>query len=462
MADNVELTSGSGGSIIAGASLTISGDTAVVQMMSPGALSGSEGSWTYTSFVCGAGAVGTGVQRVTLASDDPAVAKLTTIDTDTGNCATSLATLDNIVAVDDAAFTLGSGSGVPMMAYYGPQEVGVGDCGVVAMTSGGRLYVDTELGQAQATAPSKGVAIQGRTSGEEAYYALIDESGHFQIDVVSCASHAVTMTTLPDTASGDLAAIKTATQLIDNAISGAGFNITQFAGAAVPIGAGTEAAAVRVTLATDSTGVVSIDDGGNTITVDGTVAVTHDALTELAAAIDTQVQCDIVGALPAGTNAIGKLAANSGVDIGDVDVTSISAGTNVIGGVFAANQTDYAYDGTTSCTIQRKSGIAASGTTAILSAVEGKKFRILAFAAFATSATVTNIYLATTTDTDVLGDSSNPIPLATDADGDNTAGFILPWNPGGWTETSTANEALNLVLSAAQDVIYAITYIEVA
>lgn len=38
-------------------------------------------------------------------------------------------------------------------------------------------------------------------------------------------------------------------------------------------------------------------------------------------------------ALPAGTNAIGKLAANSGVDIGDVDVTSISAGTNLIGDV---------------------------------------------------------------------------------------------------------------------------------
>jgi hypothetical protein len=38
-------------------------------------------------------------------------------------------------------------------------------------------------------------------------------------------------------------------------------------------------------------------------------------------------------ALPAGTNAIGKLAANSGVDIGDVDVTSIAAGTNLIGNV---------------------------------------------------------------------------------------------------------------------------------
>lgn len=45
----------------------------------------------------------------------------------------------------------------------------------------------------------------------------------------------------------------------------------------------------------------------------------------------SELQVDVVAALPAGTNAIGKLAANSGVDIGDVDVTSISAGTNLIG-----------------------------------------------------------------------------------------------------------------------------------
>lgn len=37
--------------------------------------------------------------------------------------------------------------------------------------------------------------------------------------------------------------------------------------------------------------------------------------------------------LNAGTNAIGKLAANSGVDIGDVDVLSIGAGDNNIGNV---------------------------------------------------------------------------------------------------------------------------------
>lgn len=41
----------------------------------------------------------------------------------------------------------------------------------------------------------------------------------------------------------------------------------------------------------------------------------------------SEMQVDVVGALPAGTNAIGKLAANSGVDIGDVDVTSAVSST---------------------------------------------------------------------------------------------------------------------------------------
>lgn len=71
------------------------------------------------------------------------------------------------------------------------------------------------------------------------------------------------------------------------------------------VGGGTEAAALRVTLASDSTGLLSIDDNGGSITVDngGTFAVQS------------------------------TLQANSGVDIGDVDVTSISAGTNLIGDV---------------------------------------------------------------------------------------------------------------------------------
>ena len=91
-------------------------------------------------------------------------------------------------------------------------------------------------------------------------------------------------------------------------------------------------------IAGDATNGIDVDVTRvtGTVTVDGsgvTQPVSHAALTELATAIDTEVQCDIVGALPAGTNAIGKLAANSGVDIGDVDVTSLpnvtlAAGTN--------------------------------------------------------------------------------------------------------------------------------------
>jgi hypothetical protein len=56
-------------------------------------------------------------------------------------------------------------------------------------------------------------------------------------------------------------------------------------------------------------------------------------VTTIAAAVSTQMQVDVVASLPAGAAAIGKLAANSGVDIGDVDVTSISAGSNLVGDV---------------------------------------------------------------------------------------------------------------------------------
>lgn len=92
---------------------------------------------------------------------------------------------------------------------------------------------------------------------------------------------------------------------------------------AIAAGGGVEAGALRVTLASDSTGVVSVDDNGGALTVDGTVAVTNADIGTIAGAVaGTEMQVDIVGALPAGTNAIGTLAANSGVDIGDVTVNN--------------------------------------------------------------------------------------------------------------------------------------------
>jgi hypothetical protein len=72
-----------------------------------------------------------------------------------------------------------------------------------------------------------------------------------------------------------------------------------------------------------------------TVTVDGsgvTQPVSHTALTELAAAIDTEVQVDVVGALPAGDNNIGNVDLASAIpagtnNIGDVDVLSVVPGT---------------------------------------------------------------------------------------------------------------------------------------
>lgn len=106
----------------------------------------------------------------------------------------------------------------------------------------------------------------------------------------------------------------------------------------------------------DGGNVISVDDGAGSLTVDGAVSVgisntnhtgvnalglvdgggtprplaigmyngtNYDSITGTTAnGVDVDVTR--LPALAAGTNAIGKLAANSGVDIGDVDVTSIN------------------------------------------------------------------------------------------------------------------------------------------
>ena len=285
-------------------------------------------------------------------------------------------------------------------------------------------------------------------------------------------------------------------------INDSGNSITVDNAALSVVGGGLEATALRVTIASDSTGVVSVDDGGGALTVDGTVTanlsavdnavldaiaasvagtvvvdgsavtqpvsaaslplptgastaakqpalgtagtasadvitvqgiasmtalvvdgsgvtqpISHGALTELAAAIDTEVQCDIVGALPAGTNAIGKLAANSGVDIGDVDVTSIAAGANSIGNVGIIPRT------TGGMTIFRSLDIDESEEDVKTSA--GQVFSISAF-----NTTAAPLYLKfyNATAANVTVGSTTPVltfvvPGNADSDG---AGFI--WN----------------------------------
>lgn len=92
-----------------------------------------------------------------------------------------------------------------------------------------------------------------------------------------------------------------------------------------------------------------VDDGGSSLTIDlpalgtegeaeatgnGGVIGLLKRLRKLLEGTGVIKVSKVEEALPAGTNAIGKLAANSGVDIGDVDVTSLPelpAGTKAIG-----------------------------------------------------------------------------------------------------------------------------------
>lgn len=101
-------------------------------------------------------------------------------------------------------------------------------------------------------------------------------------------------------------------------------------------GGGLEASALRVTLANDSTGLVSVDDNGGSLTVDGTITA------NLAAGTNNIGDVDVLTlpALPAGTNNIGDVdvvslpALPAGTNnIGDIDVLSIAAGDNNIGNV---------------------------------------------------------------------------------------------------------------------------------
>lgn len=122
-------------------------------------------------------------------------------------------------------------------------------------------------------------------------------------------------------------------------INDSGNNISvDWAGTVPPIGAGTEAAALRVTLATDSTGVVSIDDNASSLTVDGTVtanlsatdnavldAIEVDTTTIAGAVSGTEMQVDVI-TLPNVTLAAGT---NTNEVVGDVAHSAAAAGNPV-------------------------------------------------------------------------------------------------------------------------------------
>lgn len=193
-----------------------------------------------------------------------------------------------------------------------------------------------------------------------------DASGDLQVDVLSSAlptgassaanqstiiGHVDGIETLLGTIDGDTGAIKTAVELLDNAVDGNYLNTNlNLAGVDAPIGAGTEAGVLRVTIANDSTGVVSIDDNGGVITVDGTItanlsATDNAVLDTIDAVLDTinakLATGTVIGDVNLGATdnavldtidaAIDAINAKmvTGIDIGDVTINNAAGAAAV-------------------------------------------------------------------------------------------------------------------------------------
>lgn len=158
----------------------------------------------------------------------------------------------------------------------------------------------------------------------------------------------------------------------------------------------------------------------------------------------------ISSALPAGTNAIGKLAANSGVDIGDVDVTSQPARDRTTDNQGVALQTDVIMNDTTEL-IPKFAVInaASSGDNTIISAVVGKKIRVLSYT------------LITADAVDVRWESGAGGTALSGVMSFGANGGVSPaFDPTGHFETAS-NTLLNMELSAAVQVSGHLKYIEV-
>lgn len=179
-------------------------------------------------------------------------------------------------------------------------------------------------------------------------------------------------------------------------------NTVQLGGNAIDVGnGGVGSATQRVTIASDSTGVLSVDDNGGSLTVDA-----------------------------------------SQLDVDDLAPTA--------DGVSAALDTSQMMNGLTALTPKFAAiDAASSGDNTLVAAVAGKKIRVLA--AFVQSAGTVNVRFE---------DGAGGTALTGQMNNVANTGFVLPFNPVGWFET-TANTLLNLELSGAVSVDGCLTYVEV-
>ena len=307
-----------------------------------------------TAIVGGTGNIEDGVLRVTIAMDDYQIGALGSAADIDGNIhgqlryiANSLSGLGTQLTLNNLANNIGFALSTTG-AQYSEGDGGFLATGVRNDTLASLVSVDHDHAPFQVNADGA-LYVEAALSSTD--NAVLDAM------VVDLAA----MEALLITIDSDTDAIKTAVQILDDWDDSNYANVNiNLAGSDAPTGGGTESGVLRVTLANDSTGVLTVDNAGTFATqIDGDALTALEKIDDIQDVIGTDAttgpaKCISIGGtdasgntqevwvntdgrlqvqLAAGTNAIGKLTANSGVDIGDVDVTSISAGTNAIGKV---------------------------------------------------------------------------------------------------------------------------------
>ncbi len=411
MASNVELDSMTGGDTVTTKEYTHDGDAGTqMQGMWLASATGSEGAYGWTELQIYTENVATPAASVGIAGmyeRDDALSTLAIAEGDwthgrvdsTGALWVNVTNADG-TATDDSAFTPGTGTGAVIFGFAdetAADSVNEGDVGAVRMTlarelkvqpndfltpagdsmvddtndalqvsivsgsSAGTEYTEDAAAPANPAGPAmmlqRDDALGGLTpiegdwthayaNGNGALWVAVD--GNITVDL-SPTDNAVldnieTNTDFGAVTGGGVEATALRVTLANDStgvlsVDDGGGSITVDNAALTDIetntdfgtvtGGGTEANALRVTLANNSTGVLSIDDNGGSITVDGSVGVTGAALTALQL-IDNSIAAHDAAAAGS-VNTAGAYATNSVEGLTQVangDATRVTADLN--------------------------------------------------------------------------------------------------------------------------------------
>ncbi len=380
-------------------------------------------------------------------------------EANSGDIQTALELIDDAIFTDDTS-THSTGTtkimGIGAVATPTDTNVGSNDIGMPAMSTDRRLHVDADIvaqsaGDITIADGGNSITIDGTLTGitndvsidDGGNSITVDNGGTFVVQVDGDALTALQL--IDDVVFVDDTATHTAAT---TKVMGIGAVATPTDGSVNANDIGMPAMSTDRRLHVDAQIVgqdadFTIADGGNSLTVDngGTFAVqAAQSGTWNVATVTTLTTITNDVSIDDGGNSIT-------VDATQLDVDDLAPTAD---GVAAALDTSQMMNGLTALT--PKYAViddASSGDNTIVAAVVGKKIRVLA--------------LFMVSGGDVLArfeDGAGGTALTGQMDLTTNSGFVLPFNPVGWFET-TANTLLNLELDGAVSQDGSLVYVEV-